>query len=100
LLAYNLTRLKMLQSGIKGSRDVRGKSFTRAMIMLGTHWLLCGARGLNASLVELGQAFPLDTVVGNREGRIEPRANKRRPKVLKLMTVPRATYQAQTMTAA
>ncbi|HUP78592.1 MAG TPA: transposase, partial [Pirellula sp.] len=100
LLAYNLTRLKMLQSGIDGSRDVRSMSFTRAMVMLGTNWLLCGARGINASLVELGQSLPLDTVVGNRGGRIEPRANKRRPKVLKLMTIPRATYQAQIMTAA
>jgi hypothetical protein len=100
LLAYNLTRLKMLQSGIDGSRDVRSMSFTKAMVMLGTNWLLCAARGINASLVELGQSLPLDIVVGNREGRIEPRANKRRPKVLKLMTVPRATYQAQMMTAA
>ena len=99
MLAYNLTRLKMLQSGIDCSRDVRSMSFTKAMVMLGTNWLLCGARGLNASLVGLGQSLPLDTLVGNREGRIEPRANKRRPKVLKLMTVPRATYQTQMMTA-
>ena len=54
---------------------------------------------INASLVALGQSLPLDTVVGNREGRIEPRANKRRPKILKLMTIPRATYQAQILTA-
>ena len=100
LLAYNLTRLKMLQSGIEGSRNVRSMSFTKAMVMLGTNWLLCGARGINASLVELGQSLPLDIVVGNREGRIEPRVNKRRPKVLKLMTLPRAAYQAQMLTAA
>ncbi|WP_218932763.1 hypothetical protein [Roseimaritima multifibrata] len=31
----------------------------------------------------------------HREGRIEPRANKRRPKVLKLLAIPRAAYQAQ-----
>lgn len=100
LLAYNLTRMKMLQSGIGGSRDVRSMSFTRSMVLLGTSWLLCGARGVNDSLVELGQAQPLDELVGHREGRIEPRANKRRPKVLKLMTIPRAAYRAQVRIAA
>ncbi|TWU54428.1 Transposase DDE domain protein [Rubripirellula tenax] len=100
LLAYNLTRLKMLQSGIDGSRDVRSMSFTRSMVLLGTSWLLCGARGVNDSLVELGQAQPLDELVGHREGRIEPRANKRRPKVLKLLTAPRAAYQVQLGSAA
>lgn len=100
LLAYNLTRLKMLQSGIGGFRDVRSMSFTRAMVLLGTNWVMCGARGVTDSLVELGHAQPLDQRVGHREGRIEPRANKRRPKVLKLMTIPRAVYQAQMVVAA
>jgi len=70
------------------------------MVLLGTSWLLCGARGVNDSLAELGQAQPLDDVVGHREGRIEPRANKRRPKVLKLLTVPRTAYQSQFNNAA
>ncbi len=60
---------------------------------------MCGARGVNDSLVELGQAQTLDELVGHREDRIEPRANKRRPKVLKLMTIPRAAYQAQMVVA-
>ena len=100
LLAYNLTRLKLLQSGIDGSRDARSISFTRAMVLLGTTWVMCGARGVNDSLVELGQAQPLDNLVGHREGRIEPRANKRRPKILKLLKIPRAAYQAQIKLAA
>jgi hypothetical protein len=95
LLAYNLTRMKMLQSGIDGSRDVRSMSFTRSLVLLGTSWLLCGARGVNEALVEFGQAQPLDELVGHREGRSEPRANKRRPKVLKLLTIPRSEYQTQ-----
>ncbi len=85
----------MLQSGIEGSRDVRSMSFTRSLVLLGTSWLLFGARGVNESLVELGQTQPLDELVGHREGRIEPRASKRRPKVLKLSTLQRAAYQAQ-----
>lgn len=100
LLAYNLTRMKMLQSGIDQSRDVRSMSFTRCMVLLGTSWLLCGARGVNDSIVALGQAQPLDDLVGHREGRIEPRANKRRPKILKLLTIPRAAYKAQIGVAA
>ncbi len=100
LLAYNLTRMKMLQSGAGGTRDVRSMSFTRSLVLLGTSWLLCGARGVNESLVELGQAQLLDELVGHREGRIEPRANKRRPKVLKLMTVPRDAFQARFSNAA
>jgi hypothetical protein len=70
LLAYNLARLKMLQSGIDGSRDVRSMSFTKTLVMLGTNRLMCSARGVNASMVKLGQSLPLDTVIGNREGRI------------------------------
>ena len=100
LLTYNLTRMKMLQSGVGGTRDVRSMSFTRSLVLLGTSWLRCNARGVNESLVELGQAQPLDELVGHREGRIEPRANKRRPKVLKLLTVPRAVYQTQLGSAA
>ncbi len=33
-------------------------------------------------------------VVGNRPDRAEPRGNKRRPKVLKLMTIPRRVFHA------
>jgi hypothetical protein len=46
------------------------------------------------------EAFDRFDVSFATEGRIEPRANKRRPKILKLVTIPRATYQAQILTAA
>jgi len=100
LLAYNLTRMKMLQSGLGSSRDVRSMSFTRCMVLLGTSWLLCGARGVSDSLAKLGKTHPLDELVGHREGRMEPRANKRRPKVLKLLTAPRTAYRSQFNSAA
>lgn len=100
LLAYNLIRMKMLQSGVGASRDVRSMSFSRAMVLLGTNWLLCGARGVNDALIALGENQPLDEVVGHRPDRIEPRANKRRPKVLKLMTQPRSEFKAQLGVAA
>ena len=100
LLAYNLVRMKMLQSGVATHRDVRSLSFTRAMILLGTNWLMCGARGTNDALIKLGQSQPLDEVVGHRPDRIEPRVNKRRPKVLKLMSQPRNKYPRQLANAA
>ncbi|MDM4019473.1 IS4 family transposase [Roseiconus lacunae] len=95
LLAYNLIRMKMLQSGAASNRDVRSMSFTRCMTLLATNWLLCGARGTNEALVELGQSQPLDEVIGHRPDRVEPRVNKRRPKVLKLMSKPRSEYDRQ-----
>lgn len=100
LLAYNLIRLKMLQSGAAAERDVRSMSFTRTMVLLANNWLLCGARGLNDALIEVGLNQPLDEVVGHRPDRVEPRMNKRRPKVLKLMTKPRNAYKRQLANAA
>lgn len=95
LLAYNLIRLKMLQSGIGGSRNVRSMSFTRTMTLLATNWLMCGSHGPNEALIALGMNQPLDETVGHRPDRVEPRANKRRPKILKLMTQPRDEFKAQ-----
>jgi hypothetical protein len=100
LLAYNLIRFKMLQSSIGGSRNARSMSFTRTLVLLSTNWLLCGANGLNRSLIALGDNQPLDELAGHRPDRVEPRANKRRPKILKLMTQPRAEFKAQLGAAA
>ena len=100
LLAYNLIRLKMLQSGASSNRDVRSMSFSRCMTLLATNWLLCGARGTNDALIELGQNQPCDEIVGHRPDRVEPRVNKRRPKVLKLMSKPRSKYGRQLANAA
>tara|TARA_R110002095_G_scaffold156646_2_gene136047 strand:- start:2878 stop:3414 length:537 start_codon:yes stop_codon:yes gene_type:complete len=40
LLAYNLIRLKMLQSSLSTGRDPRSLSFTTTQQMLATNWLL------------------------------------------------------------
>lgn len=89
LLAYNLIRLKMLQSCAVSGRDPRSVSFTTTMQLLGTHWLLCGVIGVTPELAAFGQAVPISERVGHRDGRTEPRVNKRRPKVLALMQQPR-----------
>ncbi|RLT03971.1 MAG: IS4/IS5 family transposase, partial [Planctomycetota bacterium] len=45
LLAYNLIRLKMLQSGVAAGRDPRSLSFTTTQQLLATNWLLCAVIG-------------------------------------------------------
>jgi hypothetical protein len=100
LLTYNLIRLKMLQSCAAQGRDPRSVSFTTSMQLLATNWLLCAVIGVTAELAELGQVMPCSEQVGHREGRIEPRKNKRRPKLLALMTKPRSEYQAEMGAAA
>lgn len=89
LLAYNLIRLKMLQSCAVSGRDPRSVSFTTTMQLLATNWLLCAVVGVTPELTALGQAVPISEQVGHRDGRTEPRVNKRRPKVLALMQKPR-----------
>ena len=95
LLAYNLIRAKMLQSCATSGRDPRSLSFTTTMQLLGTNWLLCAVIGVTSELAELGQEASSSEVVGHRPDRGEPRVNKRRPKVLALMTKPRLKYHAK-----
>jgi hypothetical protein len=95
LLAYNLIRLKILQSSIASGRDPRSMSFTTTMQLLGTNWLLGAVIGFTDILAQLGQEASSSERVGHRPDRIEPRANKRRPKVLALMTKPRRDYHAE-----
>jgi hypothetical protein len=95
LLAYNLIRAKMLQSSAATGRDPRSLSFTTTMQLLGTNWLLCAVIGVTPLLAELGQEASRSEVVGHRPDRVEPRVNKRRPKVLALMTKPRHNYHTE-----
>ncbi len=94
LLTYNLVRLKMLQSGYAAGREIRSMSFTETHQLLATNWLLCACVGVNDAMVESAQRQSTCAIVGHRPDRSEPRENKRRPKVLKLMTVPRKLYHA------
>ena len=100
LLAYNLIRLKMLQSCASSGRDPRSLSFTTTLQLLGTSWLLCAVIGVTEELAALGQAASSSERVGHRPGRAEPRKNKRRPKLIALMTKPRHEYHAELGVAA
>ena len=87
LLAYNLIRLLMAQAALDSDVHPRQLSFKHA-VQLWVEWI--------AHRIDL-HADP-DTffrllaqpVVGNRPGRIEPRARKRRPKPYPWLKVPRA----------
>ena len=100
LLAYNLIRLKMLQSCAASGRDPRSLSFTTTLQLLATNWLLCAVIGVSEEMATLGQQTPGSERVGHRDGRIEPRVNKRRPKVLALMKQPRHQLRAALAAAA
>ena len=99
LLAYNLIRMKMLQSAAANGRMPRTLSFTTTLQLLATNWLLASVI-LTDELVALAQQVSSSEVVGNRPDRVEPRANKRRPKLIALLTVPRHIARQQLITAA
>jgi len=94
LMTYNLVRAKMLQSGFATNREIRSMSFTETYQLLSTNWLLCACVGVSPAMATASQAQGVVAIVGNRPGRIEPRENKRRPKVLKLMKIPRRQFHA------
>ena len=89
LLVYNLLRESMLQAAIQSGRACRSLSLTATLQMLGNLWLANAIQNIGADLRELFHTHQVTLKVGHRPGRNEPRENKRRPKILKLMTVPR-----------
>jgi len=94
LLTYNLVRAKMLQSSFTANREIRSLSFTETYQVLSTNWLLGACVGESQSLAMASLAQSAVAIIGNRPDRAEPRENKRRPKILKLMTVPRRIFHA------
>ncbi len=86
---------------IMGLEHLRGQSpealslsFTETYQVLSTNWLLCVCVGVSEPLAAASVGQSVVSVMGNRPGRTEPRENKRRPKVLKLMTTPRRLFRA------
>lgn len=89
LLVYNLIRESMLQAALGSGRVCRTLSLTATLQMLGNLWLAKAIHDFDAELCVLFQTHQVTPKVGHRPGRNEPRVNKRRPKILKLMTEPR-----------
>jgi len=97
LLAYNLIRRAMLQSSQEAGVSPRTLSFTAAVQTIGASWLVMvlGDDTVTSPLVDTALAAMAVHVVGNRPGRVEPRAIKRRPKEHALLTKPRAEARAE-----
>jgi len=88
LLAYNLIRLMMAQAALLADCLPRQLSFKHTLQI----WIAWGRVRIGAASDDrIGGLFVLiaQQKVGNRPGRIEPRAIKRRPKPYPLLTQPR-----------
>jgi DDE family transposase len=87
LLAYNLIRLLMAQSALLADLLPRQLSFKHTLQI----WIAWRQNGTGSDENKLTGLFILiaQQQVGNRPGRIEPRAVKRRPKPFPLLTKPR-----------
>ena len=87
MLAYNLIRLMMAQSALLADIKPRNLSFKHCVQL----WLAWRQRYPLTDELDYRQLFKLMSQqrVGNRPGRIEPRAVKRRPKAYPLLTKPR-----------
>jgi hypothetical protein len=100
LLVYNLLRESMLQAARHSGRACRSLSLTATVQLFGNLWLSNAIRGVDAGLHELFLQHHITIKVGHRPDRNEPRANKRRPKILQLLTKPRHVAKAELESAA
>lgn len=78
----------------------RALSFTAAMQSIAASWLVAAlsSDALAAQLINAASASMPEHIVGNRPGRVEPRAVKRRPKQHALLTKPRTQARAELLT--
>lgn len=101
LLAYNLIRQTMLQSAQGAGVSPRTLSFTAAMQSIAASWAVIALANdaLATLLIAAASVSLAGHVIGNRPGRMEPRAVKRRPKPHDLLTKPRALARAELLKA-
>jgi hypothetical protein len=94
LLAYNLIRLLMAQAAVESGCQPRELSFKHT-VQLWTQWaLLNSIRNQDWQRDSLFKLIAQITV-GQRPGRLEPRARKRRPKSYPWLKVPRTIARQQ-----
>ena len=92
LLAYNLIRLMMAQAALQSGLLPRQLSFKHTVQV----WLAWAPHAYHGDIAHPDELFALiaQQTVGNRPGRIEPRALKRRRNTYPLLTQPRSIAQA------
>lgn len=94
LLAYNLIRLLMAQAALQARVHPRQLSFKHT-VQIWTEWVAQGLAGCASEHEEILLRTIGQLRVGNRPGRIEPRARKRRPKSYQWLKVPRRKARRQ-----
>ncbi len=97
LLAYNLIRRVLLQSARASGQSPRHLSFAAALQSIAASWMaiVLVDDSTAAELVEVELENLAGHTIGDRPGRVEPRAVKRRPKPHALLTKPRAQARAE-----
>jgi hypothetical protein len=88
LLAYNLIRLLMAQAALLADQIPRQLSFKHS-VQIWLAWQQRDGPTHDAAAVHALLLLIAEPRVGRRQGRIEPRAMKRRPKTFPLLTTPR-----------
>jgi hypothetical protein len=94
LLAYNMIRLLMAQAAVQADVHPRQLSFKHT-VQIWTEWVTQGLAGRAEAHDEILFRTIAQLRVGNRPGRIEPRARKRRPKSYQWLKVPRRKARRQ-----
>jgi hypothetical protein len=96
LLAYNLIRKTMLQAAKRYKLSPRQLSFAGAMQTLAASWLMLPTQDHSTQLLMIDAQIEslASQLVGNRPGRVEPRAIKRHPKPHRWLTIPREESRA------
>lgn len=96
LLAYNLIRQKILQAALANGLSPRDLSFTNALQIIAAAWMVMPLldHATQQAVINSALGGISSRTVGNRSGRVEPRAVKRRPKPYRLLTMLRSTAQA------
>jgi hypothetical protein len=90
LLAYNVVRLLMAQAAWQAGIHPRDVSFKHTVQM----WNVWTMTSLRSEPTEFFRLIA-QQIVGNRPGRVEPRARKRRPKSYPWLKVPRGEARTQ-----
>ena len=100
LPAYNLIRMKMLQSGSVLDRDVRSISSTTTMQLLAANWTLYAVIRVDKRIGDWAINGSDKETVRHCLGRVDPRKNERCPKLIGLLTKPRHLYHTDAELAA
>ena len=94
LLAYNLIRLLMAQAAIESGLQPRQLSFKHT-VQIWTQWTLLNVGRSQDWQRDILFKLIAQIRVGERSGRLEPRARKRRPKPYPWLKVPRKLARQQ-----